>query len=194
MLPNFNECWWDSIILDIFICNWFGEKAEAIFLSIYDIDILGHAYVYLRHMFLYSSVEYLLLYYTVTYIKISWCPICLVLQFHPLIPNYWELVMLLLQWFFRGQFCPSLRSNFRLLKFTVPYCPLPLSLFFCCKLIETQLIPALFGSCNFFSMSPSPFHSSSLIWKAVSFKSDCLLGQNGRICNGLAISWQLWRL
>ncbi|KAM3344360.1 CDP-diacylglycerol-serine O-phosphatidyltransferase 1 isoform X2 [Capsicum galapagoense] len=24
MLPNFNECWWDSIILDIFICNWFG--------------------------------------------------------------------------------------------------------------------------------------------------------------------------
>lgn len=25
MLPNFNECWWDSIILDILICNWFGE-------------------------------------------------------------------------------------------------------------------------------------------------------------------------
>ncbi|MBA0683229.1 hypothetical protein Goari_024901 [Gossypium aridum] len=24
MLPNFNECWWDSIILDIFTCNWFG--------------------------------------------------------------------------------------------------------------------------------------------------------------------------
>ncbi|RAL40221.1 unnamed protein product [Cuscuta campestris] len=24
MLPNFNECWWDSIVLDIFICNWFG--------------------------------------------------------------------------------------------------------------------------------------------------------------------------
>ncbi|CAL9038679.1 unnamed protein product [Musa banksii] len=24
MLPNFNECWWDSIILDIIICNWFG--------------------------------------------------------------------------------------------------------------------------------------------------------------------------
>ncbi|PKA49263.1 phosphatidylserine synthase 2 [Apostasia shenzhenica] len=24
MLPNFNECWWDSIILDIFVCNWFG--------------------------------------------------------------------------------------------------------------------------------------------------------------------------
>ncbi|MBA0858663.1 hypothetical protein Goshw_029523 [Gossypium schwendimanii] len=23
MLPNFNECWWDSIILDIFTCNWF---------------------------------------------------------------------------------------------------------------------------------------------------------------------------
>ncbi|XP_025886340.1 CDP-diacylglycerol--serine O-phosphatidyltransferase 1 isoform X1 [Solanum lycopersicum] len=27
MLPNFNECWWDSIILDIFICNWFGILA-----------------------------------------------------------------------------------------------------------------------------------------------------------------------
>lgn len=25
MLPNFNECWWDSIILDILACNWFGE-------------------------------------------------------------------------------------------------------------------------------------------------------------------------
>ncbi|KAB5538128.1 hypothetical protein DKX38_015661 [Salix brachista] len=25
MLPNFNECWWDSIILDILICNWFGQ-------------------------------------------------------------------------------------------------------------------------------------------------------------------------
>ncbi|XP_076956055.1 CDP-diacylglycerol--serine O-phosphatidyltransferase 1-like isoform X1 [Bidens hawaiensis] len=24
MLPNFNECWWDSIVLDILICNWFG--------------------------------------------------------------------------------------------------------------------------------------------------------------------------
>ncbi|KAL0380818.1 UNVERIFIED_CONTAM: CDP-diacylglycerol--serine O-phosphatidyltransferase 1 [Sesamum angustifolium] len=24
MLPNFNECWWDSVILDILICNWFG--------------------------------------------------------------------------------------------------------------------------------------------------------------------------
>ncbi|KAK9699442.1 hypothetical protein RND81_08G173600 [Saponaria officinalis] len=24
MLPNFNECWWDSIILDIMLCNWFG--------------------------------------------------------------------------------------------------------------------------------------------------------------------------
>lgn len=24
MLPNFSECWWDSIILDVFICNWLG--------------------------------------------------------------------------------------------------------------------------------------------------------------------------
>ncbi|CAH9114731.1 unnamed protein product [Cuscuta europaea] len=24
MLPNFNECWWDSIVLDVIICNWFG--------------------------------------------------------------------------------------------------------------------------------------------------------------------------
>ncbi|THG14261.1 hypothetical protein TEA_021846 [Camellia sinensis var. sinensis] len=29
MLPNFNECWWDSIILDILICNWFGETLDA---------------------------------------------------------------------------------------------------------------------------------------------------------------------
>lgn len=27
MLPNFNECWWDSIILDILICNWFGTNS-----------------------------------------------------------------------------------------------------------------------------------------------------------------------
>ncbi|KAJ6689619.1 hypothetical protein OIU85_005977 [Salix viminalis] len=27
MLPNFNECWWDSIVLDILICNWFGENS-----------------------------------------------------------------------------------------------------------------------------------------------------------------------
>lgn len=27
MLPNFNECWWDSIILDILICNWFGNTS-----------------------------------------------------------------------------------------------------------------------------------------------------------------------
>ncbi|KAJ0038679.1 hypothetical protein Pint_22167 [Pistacia integerrima] len=27
MLPNFNECWWDSIILDILICNWFEVVA-----------------------------------------------------------------------------------------------------------------------------------------------------------------------
>lgn len=24
MLPNFNECWWDSIVLDVLVCNWFG--------------------------------------------------------------------------------------------------------------------------------------------------------------------------
>ncbi|XP_024366747.1 CDP-diacylglycerol--serine O-phosphatidyltransferase 1 isoform X2 [Physcomitrium patens] len=24
MLPNFNECWWDSFVLDVLICNWFG--------------------------------------------------------------------------------------------------------------------------------------------------------------------------
>ncbi|RVW16937.1 CDP-diacylglycerol--serine O-phosphatidyltransferase 1 [Vitis vinifera] len=28
MLPNFNECWWDSIILDILVCNWFGRSQE----------------------------------------------------------------------------------------------------------------------------------------------------------------------
>lgn len=24
LLPNFAECWWDHIILDIFVCNWLG--------------------------------------------------------------------------------------------------------------------------------------------------------------------------
>eukprot|EP00243_Klebsormidium_subtile_P006969 TRINITY_DN3040_c0_g1_i1.p1 TRINITY_DN3040_c0_g1~~TRINITY_DN3040_c0_g1_i1.p1 ORF type:complete len:419 (+),score=83.51 TRINITY_DN3040_c0_g1_i1:171-1427(+) len=24
MLPNFNECWWDALILDILVCNWLG--------------------------------------------------------------------------------------------------------------------------------------------------------------------------
>ncbi len=27
MLPNFNECWWDSWILDVAICNFIGEAA-----------------------------------------------------------------------------------------------------------------------------------------------------------------------
>lgn len=25
MLPNFNECWWDSWVLDVLVCNSFGE-------------------------------------------------------------------------------------------------------------------------------------------------------------------------
>lgn len=25
MLPNFNECWWDSWILDVAVCNFIGE-------------------------------------------------------------------------------------------------------------------------------------------------------------------------
>ncbi|KAA3456114.1 CDP-diacylglycerol--serine O-phosphatidyltransferase 1-like isoform X2 [Gossypium australe] len=32
MLPNFNECWWDSIILDIFTCNWFGKIPHCHFI------------------------------------------------------------------------------------------------------------------------------------------------------------------
>ncbi|XP_042410305.1 CDP-diacylglycerol--serine O-phosphatidyltransferase 1-like [Zingiber officinale] len=32
MLPNFNECWWDSIILDILICNWFAETLVTLLL------------------------------------------------------------------------------------------------------------------------------------------------------------------
>ncbi|XP_042452688.1 CDP-diacylglycerol--serine O-phosphatidyltransferase 2-like [Zingiber officinale] len=30
MLPNFNECWWDSIILDILICNWLVTEVSLI--------------------------------------------------------------------------------------------------------------------------------------------------------------------
>ena len=26
MLPNFNECWWDSWILDVAICNFIGKR------------------------------------------------------------------------------------------------------------------------------------------------------------------------
>ncbi|XP_039122836.1 CDP-diacylglycerol--serine O-phosphatidyltransferase 1 isoform X2 [Dioscorea cayenensis subsp. rotundata] len=31
MLPNFNECWWDSIILDVLLCNWFGMRTVRYF-------------------------------------------------------------------------------------------------------------------------------------------------------------------
>ena len=27
MLPNFNECWWDSWVLDVALCNWIGIAA-----------------------------------------------------------------------------------------------------------------------------------------------------------------------
>ena len=26
MLPNFNECWWDSWILDVAVCNFIGKR------------------------------------------------------------------------------------------------------------------------------------------------------------------------
>ncbi|WVZ99529.1 hypothetical protein U9M48_044808 [Paspalum notatum var. saurae] len=44
MLPNFNECWWDSIILDILICNWFESKLpiEQIEISLLNIHGLGY--------------------------------------------------------------------------------------------------------------------------------------------------------
>ncbi|MBA0743860.1 hypothetical protein Gogos_006514 [Gossypium gossypioides] len=38
MLPNFNECWWDSIILDILTCNWFGKILHCSYLvNIFDL-------------------------------------------------------------------------------------------------------------------------------------------------------------
>ena len=39
MLPNFNECWWDSIVLDVLVCNWFGELLATLF-SICDLICL----------------------------------------------------------------------------------------------------------------------------------------------------------
>ncbi|KAL2894189.1 CDP-diacylglycerol--serine O-phosphatidyltransferase 1, partial [Bienertia sinuspersici] len=36
MLPNFNECWWDSIILDILLCNWFGIWAGMCTVKYFD--------------------------------------------------------------------------------------------------------------------------------------------------------------
>ena len=26
LLPNFNECWWDSAVLDVALCNWLGAR------------------------------------------------------------------------------------------------------------------------------------------------------------------------
>ena len=53
MLPNFNECWWDSIVLDILICNWFGMILNPFFLF----------YIYVLHFNCYveelSNVLYL---------------------------------------------------------------------------------------------------------------------------------------
>jgi hypothetical protein len=31
MLPNFNECWWDSWLLDVAICNSLGEAPVQMF-------------------------------------------------------------------------------------------------------------------------------------------------------------------
>lgn len=36
MLPNFNECWWDSLILDILVCNWLGIWAGMTTVSYFD--------------------------------------------------------------------------------------------------------------------------------------------------------------
>ena len=33
MLPNFNECWWDSWILDVAVCNFIGRCRFAILLT-----------------------------------------------------------------------------------------------------------------------------------------------------------------
>jgi len=47
MLPNFNECWWDSIILDIMICNWFGKCFRSIFMWIYLFTCLNPEGIYI---------------------------------------------------------------------------------------------------------------------------------------------------
>jgi hypothetical protein len=33
MLPNFNECWWDSWVLDVAVCNFIGALWGHSFLS-----------------------------------------------------------------------------------------------------------------------------------------------------------------
>ena len=33
MLPNFNECWWDSWILDVAVCNFIGDSLSSAFLD-----------------------------------------------------------------------------------------------------------------------------------------------------------------
>lgn len=38
-LPNFNECWWDSLLLDIAICNFLGETPYEHLLARFDMQI-----------------------------------------------------------------------------------------------------------------------------------------------------------
>lgn len=31
ILPNFNECWWDSLLLDVLLCNGLGIEVGMLF-------------------------------------------------------------------------------------------------------------------------------------------------------------------
>ena len=64
MLPNFNECWWDSWILDVAVCNFIGESFSRYAIRHMCQQCLSMltARTYLqagaRHYHLYSELRY----------------------------------------------------------------------------------------------------------------------------------------
>eukprot|EP00249_Psilotum_nudum_P022207 c28417_g1_i1 orf=352-1635(-) len=81
MLPNFSECWWDSIILDIVICNWIGIWAGMKTVNYFD----GKTYVWVglsRQPDLFHKVKRSLGQFTpATWDKDEWNPLSGPLRF-----------------------------------------------------------------------------------------------------------------
>lgn len=63
MLPNFNECWWDSIVLDILICNWFGmiSKPPCHFICSASKNVMDNSFLVLMLVGIWAGM------YTVRY-------------------------------------------------------------------------------------------------------------------------------
>lgn len=43
-LPNFWECWWDQLILDLLGCNWLGIYLGALTLKYYGVTRINWVY------------------------------------------------------------------------------------------------------------------------------------------------------